>query len=50
MNKLDLIKKLEECKEEDIESGHIRADNLLLEYINDKEVTEAFKSLSKWYA
>lgn len=32
------------------ESGHITADRLLLEYIDDKAVTEAFKRLQKWYS
>lgn len=34
----------------DIESGHIEADKLLLEYIDDREVNEAFDSVEKWYA
>ena len=31
------------------DEGHIKADKLLLEYINDKEVTELFNKLPKWY-
>lgn len=30
--------------------GHEAADALLLEYINDSEVTKAFKSIDKWYS
>ena len=32
------------------EDAHIDADNLLLEFINDKEITEAFENISKWYS
>lgn len=34
----------------DLEEVHIQADNLLLEYINDPEVTEAFEKIDKWYS
>ncbi|MFH2047887.1 MAG: hypothetical protein ABIJ12_00425 [bacterium] len=30
--------------------NHIKADDLLLEYINDKEVTNLFEKIEKWYA
>jgi hypothetical protein len=46
----DLIKNLEYCRKYDQEEGHIKADEFLLEYINDKRVTDAFESISKWYA
>ncbi len=46
-----LIEYLKELKNHcDTESAHIEADNLLLEYINDDEITEAFKDIDKWYA
>ena len=31
-------------------TNHIRADELLLEYINDQEVTDLFNKIEKWYA
>jgi len=34
----------------DAEKGHLKADQLLLEYINDPEVTEVFEGLDKWYS
>lgn len=34
----------------DLEVLHIEFDNALLEYINDKEITQAFKNIPKWYA
>ncbi len=34
---------------EDREQGHIYADKLLLEYIDDAEVTEAYRAIDKWY-
>ena len=33
----------------DEEQGHMDADLLLLEYINDPEVSEIFSSVRKWY-
>ncbi len=52
MNKKELIKKLKELKtnETDIEKCHWDAEQLLLKYINNKEVTDAFDDLEKWYA
>ena len=29
---------------------HAKADQLLLDYINDEKVTEAFNKIKKWYA
>lgn len=34
----------------DFEEDHIRADRLLLEYINDDDVSDAFEAIEKWYA
>jgi len=34
----------------DKEKRHIKADHLLLEFINDKEVIRLFNQLPKWYA
>ena len=51
----ELIKNLERLKESvilcgDKEKIHIEADNLLLEYINNEKVTEAFDNIPKWYS
>lgn len=34
----------------DQEGAHIRADEALLEYINDEEIKKAYNSIDKWYA
>lgn len=41
---------LHESQYHDYEKLHVDHDNLLLEYINDPEVTEIFDRTSKWYA
>ena len=51
MTKEELIKELKSLIDNrDIEGVHVTADNLLLEYINDKEVSDAFHNIEKWYA
>lgn len=53
MEKEELIKQLEELAEMsdgDEEVAHIKADKLLLNFINDKKVTDAFESIERWYA
>lgn len=51
MTKEELIVKLKECSENgDLEQAHIDADDALLEYINDPEITQAFNSCEKWYS
>jgi len=35
---------------DDTEDRHLQMDRLLLEYVNDKEVTNTFHSAYKWYA
>jgi hypothetical protein len=34
----------------DVENNHDRADQLLLKYIDDPEITKAFDSIEKWYS
>ena len=50
--KMELILALKEIVENsgDIEADHCKADDLLLAYINDPEVTAAFEAIDKWYA
>lgn len=60
MTKQELIKELKKLQTRKInifgvetldkEENHIMADSLLLKYIDDEEVTNAFKKINKWYA
>jgi hypothetical protein len=52
MSLSELISRLKALKDNnfDIEDRHIEADDLLLEFINIKEVKDAFDELEKWYA
>lgn len=51
MTKAELIEKLEELHDGwDHEANHGKADDLLIEFINDPEVKEAFDKIEKWYA
>ena len=34
----------------DPEGDHMNAENLLLDYINDEEVSILFNSIEKWYS
>jgi len=47
LNKLP-TKSCDDCG--DCEINHQRADFLLLEYIDDKEIIKLFKNIPKWYA
>lgn len=52
MTKEELIEKLKDIAYHryDEENAHHMADRLLLRFINDIEVTEAFDAINKWYA
>jgi len=55
MNKEDLIKALLALEVDETSPGdqvecHVAADELLLEYINDKGVSDAFEAVDKWYS
>lgn len=53
MNKEYLLEELKKLSGEltrDYEYTHIKADDLLLKYINDKEITKAFENVGRWYA
>lgn len=45
-----LIRLRELQKMTDPEANHGYADELLLKYINDREITQAYDSIKKWYA
>jgi hypothetical protein len=50
MTKQELIEKLGQLVDGDPEVVHGIAERLLLEYINDPAVTEAFDNVPKWYS
>ena len=50
ISRKELLDKLEELREADPEIGHVEADEALLDYINDKEVEDAFEKIEKWYS
>jgi len=51
MDKEELIKSLKELQNNgDYEAAHSIADNLLLEFINDKEIEEEYDKIGKWYS
>ena len=53
MTKEELVKelmKLAEKEDYDHEVDHRYADNLLLEYIDDEKVYDAYDAIDKWYA
>lgn len=45
-----LIADLKACNSGDEEVDHSKADSLLINYINDPRVTEAYDAIDKWYA
>lgn len=54
MTKKELLKGLLKIKESETsgtaDCTHADADELLIEYIDDEGVKEAFKNLTKWYS
>jgi hypothetical protein len=51
LTKAELLTKLAECATNyDCEEGHVIADGLLLDYIGDAEIKDAFDSIEKWYS
>lgn len=56
MTKQELLEKLNNIEKpvegilRDSEDWHFEADDLLLEYINDEEIKEAYRNIEKWYA
>jgi hypothetical protein len=36
--------------DEDPEHAHVQADMLLLSYIDDADITQAFMAIKRWYA
>ena len=51
MTKAELIAVLRECaKNDDTEESHADADDALLAFIDDPDVTTLYMSLKRWYA
>jgi hypothetical protein len=51
INKEQLLGLLKDCKEDlDVENNHRKADDALLAFINDVEVTQAFEDIERWYS
>lgn len=49
--KQTLIDKLEALQSHDCtEEAHVIADDLLVEYIGDSEIAQAYEAIGKWYA
>ncbi len=50
MTKEELLKRLKEIKDLDMEERHVQADILLIYYINDPDIATLYYSYDKWYA
>ena len=44
------LQKISRTENDDYEITHYKADKLLLQYINDEEITEAYENVGKWYS
>ena len=49
-HKCKLLNAFEELPVHDPETAHDMADKLLIEFIDDDEITDAFNAVPKWYA
>lgn len=51
MTKTKLLEELKKLiTSDDIELAHMKADDLLLQYIDDVEIAEVYDKILKWYA
>ena len=51
MTKEELITELKRAnKNLDTECAHLKADDLLIEYIGDEDIKKAYGKVEKWYA
>lgn len=48
-NKFIALKELYDLDKIDQEEFHIYADNLLIEFVGDDEITKIYNSVEKWY-
>ncbi len=49
MTRQELLERLRALNDSNPEL-HIKADELLIEFIDDKDVAEAFDAIEKWYS
>ena len=49
MTKQELLTQLSNLVGISPDEAHVKADDLLLKYINDSEITQAFEKIEKWY-
>jgi len=47
---LKALKRAKRKSKDDAETGHDWADEALIEYISDEEITTAFAGVKKWYS
>lgn len=45
-----LARLVEVAQDDDCEYAHIRADDALIDFINDGEISEAYRKVCKWYS
>lgn len=50
MTRDELLIELRKIDPESSEEGHMEADALLVVFINDPEIAEAYGAIGKWYA
>lgn len=51
MDKNELLERLAEIRrDDDIEEGHYAADQALLDFINDDDISAAYSAIKRWYA
>lgn len=50
MTRDELLTTLLNCASYDEEAGHYEADQVLVAFIDDAEITAAYANLTKWYA
>jgi hypothetical protein len=46
----ELLQALQKCNSGDREKDHVDADELLLKFIDNQNITRAFEAIEKWYA
>jgi hypothetical protein len=50
LSKEELLNILRKCQDDDShDDAHIRADNALMEFINDGDIKDAYEKIYKWY-
>ena len=47
---VNALKEVDRRSDGDFEGDHVDADDLLVGYINDQDVSDAYRKIGKWYA